>query len=282
MSVNLWYFLQFVAINIMLGWAIYLPMKAGQLYNGPIYCATISAYFAAFIAREFGWPFPVILIFSIGIGAFIGFIPALRLAKGKMFDVAIATIAIIFITENVIRNIPGLGGLRGFRGFPTVNHLLPITWGILFIIGVMVNRIEHSRFGRAMEVCRFQPEVARAIAGVDPVKISIFSQTISGAMSAIAGVIYVFTMGSIYPHSIGLRQLILLWTILFIGGQYTMWGIVIATPFMWGLPQLIPLQISHLIDFIYGTLLVIILVFRPQGLITRELLVNLKKTLTRL
>ena len=134
MPPNLWYFLQFVAIYILLAWSIYLPMKCGQLYNGVIYCATISAYFAGYVALNFNWPFIIILICAAGVGAFIGFVPAIRLAKGKMFDVAIATIALIYITQNVIKNIPFLGGLRGYRGFPMVDHLLIKTFIILLFL----------------------------------------------------------------------------------------------------------------------------------------------------
>jgi branched-chain amino acid transport system permease protein len=245
-------------------------MKCGQLYNGSIYVATISAYFSGYVALHYNLPFIVILILSVIIGAVIGFIPALRLAKGKMFDVAIATIALIFIIENVIKNIPSLGGLRGYRGFPPVPNLIVKTYIILIVVGIMIHRIEHSRLGRAMEACRFQQDVSGIIAGINPIRISIISQTLAGAISAISGVIYVFTMDSIYPNSIGLKQLVLLWTSLFIGGQYSMWGIVIATPLLWGLPQIVPLQFSYLVEFIYGALLVIILVFRPQGLITRK------------
>jgi ABC-type branched-subunit amino acid transport system permease subunit len=63
---------------------------------------------------------------------------------------------------------------------------------------------------------------------------------------------------------------------LYVGGRYTMWGALIAAPILWGLPQWVPQRIGELTNILYGAMLVLILLLRPQGLINRELLQRLR------
>lgn len=275
MSINIWLFLEFSAVYILLTWAFYLPMKGGQVFNGPVYILAISSYFSAYAMRELGWAFGPTLLAAIGVGALMGFGPANGFAKTKGFALAIATIAVIFIVQSVLRNMPFLGGTRGFWGIPEISNLLPITWVIVLIVGIIIYRIDHSRLGRAIEVMRVNPDIAGALGGVNPIRLSILLQTIAGAISGAAGAIYPFISGGIYPSSFGFALLLYMWTILFVGGSTTMWGTLAFAPLLWGLTQIIPQQIAEYTDFIFGTLLIAILVLRPEGAIDRRLISNI-------
>jgi branched-chain amino acid transport system permease protein len=274
-SINIWLFLEFSAVYILLAWAMYLPMRGGQITNSPVYILAITSYFSAYAMRELGWAYGPTILVAIGLGALIGFGPANAFAKTKGFTLAIATIAIIFIVQAVLRNMHFLGGPRGFYGIPKISNLLPITWVIVLIVGVIIYRIDHSRLGRALEVMRVNPDVAGALGGVNLIKLSILLQTMAGAISGAAGAIYPFISGGIYPASFGFSQMLYMWTILFVGGSTTMWGTVVFAPILWGLTQIIPQAIAEYTDFIFGTLLITILAIRPEGAIDRRLVSNI-------
>jgi len=73
LSEILYYFLGFTAIYILMGWALYLPYKVGQLHFLIVACMAVTAYFGGFAAREWGWPFVMILIGGIFIDFFPGY-----------------------------------------------------------------------------------------------------------------------------------------------------------------------------------------------------------------
>jgi ABC-type branched-subunit amino acid transport system permease subunit len=51
-----------------------------------------------------------------------------------------------------------------------------------------------------------------------------------------------------------------------------MWGVLISAPILWGIPQWIPPEMASYTNIIYGALLVIVLVVRPEGLVSREMI----------
>ena len=269
-SYNMLSFFLFTGVYVLLTWAFYLPMRAGLIFNGPVYIAAVTAFFAAYAKQQWGWPFGLILLAGIGIGTLVGFVPAKLLARTKGFAMALATMAIIFIVQTGIRNMPFLGGRRGFLSIPEVSGLLPITWIIVLVIGVVIYRIERSRIGRATEVMRTNPDIAGAIGGVYPVMLSVIVQTISGAIS-----------GAIFPQSFGLSLLILIWTILFVGGQTTMWGTLAFTPILWGFVQIIPQALTEYTEFILGGILVAVLISRPKGALDRKVISTIAKLFTK-
>ncbi len=269
MSLSAVYYLQFTAVFILLTWAFYIPFRGGQLYNGPIYCMAIGGYFSAFLARDLGWPFGLALICAVVVGTIFGFLPALGFARTTGIATAIASIALIFVIQSIITNAEFLGGSRGFWDIPKVDYLLPITYGIVLIVGIIIYRLDHSRLGRAIEAIRVDPSLG-ATMGVNVTRLSMFTLTLSSAIGSLSGVIYAFTLGTIHPSSFGFSLLLYSWTMLFIGGRYTMWGALVAAPILWGLPQWVPQAIAEYTNILYGALLIIILLLRPQGIIDRR------------
>lgn len=271
MSLALSSFLQLVAIFILLGWGIYLVYRAGQIYNGPVYTMAIGAYFSAYAARDLGWPFGLALVTAVGLGALASYLPALRLSKASAFATAIATIALIFIGQTVIRNLDFLGGAYGFCHIPRVEHLIPLSWIFVAIIGFFIYRLDHSHVGRAMEVIFVDRDVAASL-GIDIRKVRLYLQVASGMIGALAGVLYAFNLGTIQVADFNFSLLLFSYCFLFVGGSTTMWGVLIFTPVLWALSVFLPQGIAAWRDIIYGSLLITILVLRPNGVIDKDVL----------
>jgi branched-chain amino acid transport system permease protein len=70
-------------------------------------------------------------------------------------------------------------------------------------------------------------------------------------------------------------------TVIFVGGYATMWGTVLAAPALYGLSLILPPAVASWRIVIYGTILIAVLVLKPEGLITRRLVHKLETTLSR-
>jgi branched-chain amino acid transport system permease protein len=68
---------------------------------------------------------------------------------------------------------------------------------------------------------------------------------------------------------------------LFVGGYTTQWGVVLAAPLLYGIPLLFPPEIASWRIVIYGVLLVVVLVLKPEGIITRRFVHTVETALSR-
>ena len=268
-------YLQFVAIFIILGWTVYLTYRSGQLYNGGIFTMIWGAYFSAYACKEWGWPFGLALLGAVGFGALLSFLPGLSLAKAPAFTTAIATIAIIFIGHTVIRNLEFLGGITGYFGIPVVPYLLPVSYVAVVIVGFFIYRLDHSRLGRAVEAIGVDPDAA-SLLGIDNYRVRLIMQTIAGALGAIAGTFFAFHLHALNVSMFSFNILLYVFCFVFVGGYTTMWGTVLFTPILWAVNVFLPPEISVFKDWIYGVLLIAIIIARPEGIVDKQALRNIR------
>jgi branched-chain amino acid transport system permease protein len=268
-----------LGIYILLLWALYLPFRGGQLYNGPFYCMAIGAYTAAYAAKYLGYPFGPALFLAFVVATSIGFLTSFAFSRSTGIVTAAASMSLIFIVVTVINNLDFVGGARGIWGIPRVKGLLLVIYVTVLIAGFVVYRIETSRLGRALEAMRIDPDLARTL-GMNLPMISVFVMTLSSAMGALAGAYYAFALRSILAQNFSFPVVLTVMAMLFIGGRYTMWGVLISAPVLWGLQLWLPSTLSQYSNLIYGALLVLILIIRPEGIISREVLQSLKRTLS--
>jgi len=207
------------------------------------------------------------LIFSLAIG------------KAPCFTVVIVGLTSVFIVKTIIENWRLLGGTVGFFHIPTVNNLLPIIYIFLFVVGFLIYKIDHSRLGRAASVVFVDREVAVTL-GVDIKKLGAFFQIMAGAIAGIAGILDAFLVNSLSPEFFTFSMIAYLMCILFVGGYTTMWGVILSAFILQGIPLLFPSEIASWRQVIYGALLVLIILMRPEGLITRKMLWRLKPRLS--
>jgi branched-chain amino acid transport system permease protein len=269
MSVYMQHYLVFVGVFILLVWAFYVPFRAGLLYNGPVYCMAVGGYLAAFLVRDAGWPFGFALIAAIAVGTFFGFAPALGFARTTGVVTSVASMALIFIIQSVIRNLDFLGGPKGLLHIPKIPYLLPLTLILVIGAGVLIYRLDNSRLGRAFEVIGTDPDLARTM-GINVRWLSILSLTFSSVLGSLAGVVFAFNLRTIQPEAFGFPLLLSSTAMLFIGGRYTMWGALITVPILWGLPEWVPSELTRYTNLFYGALLIVMLVLRPEGIVTRN------------
>jgi branched-chain amino acid transport system permease protein len=276
MSLSLYYYFQLTAIFIILGWTLYWVYRIGQLNNAPIAIMAISAYLCTYAILQWEWPIAVAFLFGVVCGVSFALIPAVALGRAPAFAMVIATISLIFIMQTVFRNLPWFGRALGMFGIPKIKHLLLITYGFLVFFGILIFRFDHSRLGRAAEMIFVDRDIASTL-GINIYLFSVCLQVMTGAMGAVAGILYVFTIRTIVPTYFGFSFLLAITTFIFVGGYTTMWGVVVFTPILWGIPYILPESIAESRLLIYGVLLGVTLIIRSEGVIDKKLLRSINK-----
>lgn len=256
-------------VFVLLSWGAYLPLRCGQLYCGIIYCMAAAAYFCGYTTTAMGWSPWLGLAMSPVVGAIFAFVPALFLKRAPGFTTAVASLALVFILQTVIMNLQFLGGKVGIFGIPQVKELVWVSVGILIIAGVLLHRLDHSRLGRAAEALLFNRDVA-ASCGVSMDAMGVFLQTAAAALSGMAGAIFAFNVGGLFPMAFGFPFLVGVFNMLFVGGSMTIWGPAVFAPILWGIPLVLPKSVAELKDVIFGVLLVAVLILRPEGVFSKS------------
>ncbi|MDL1980457.1 MAG: branched-chain amino acid ABC transporter permease [Deltaproteobacteria bacterium] len=265
-----------VSLNLITGYAGLLSIAHAAFYG-------VGAYVAALLALKFYSPFLAnifcAVILSGLLGALVG-IPSLRIRDDYF---AIATFAFQVITFSIMNNWVSLtSGPMGLPGIPqpaifgwkiTTHYDFLIV--IFFLCAVTLwisHKIVTSPFGRVLKAIREDEVFAQAMGkNVASYKVLIF--VIGAGMASVAGVMYAYYISFIDPTSFTIMESIFIISIVIIGGAGNIWGSVLGAAVLVILPEALrflgmPSSIAaNMRQIIYGTLLVIFMLFRPQGFI---------------
>jgi len=264
-------FLVTVGVLIILGWALYLPLRAGQMNNAPICFMAISGYLVAYTTRDLHWPIPLAFAAAVAVCLGLAYLLAYTLVNLSGFAMSVATIALIFILQTIIRNLTFLGGASGFGFYPEMPHLLLVTCAFILLAGVFIHRLSTSRLGRAIEAMDYDPEVASAL-GVNTRQVNFFLTIFTAGLGAVAGVLFAFNTGTLFPEMFSFNFLLYGFTMIIVGGRSTMWGVILFAPILWGIPEFAPAAVGQWRNIMFGGIIVALLVLRPQGVIHKDLL----------
>ena len=276
----LYYFLVFTAIYILMGWSLYLPYRVGHLHFLPISIMAICAYFTGIASREWQWPFLLIIVVGMLIGFIISNGVSLLIGDAPCFTVVIVGLTSMFIVKTVIENWNLLGGSIGFFNIPTIRYLFLWTYLLLVFMGYLMYLIEDSQIARKASVIFHDRKLAASL-GIRNKKIALFFHSFSGLLAGLSGILYASLIGGLTVDFFSFGIVGTLMAILFVGGYTCMWGVVLAAPLLGGIPILLPDMLIVWKQVIYGGLLIAMVCFRPQGLITRQQIIGLKNNLRR-
>lgn len=246
-----------VSLNLIVGFT-------GQLCLGHAGFMSIGAYVSAIITQKAGLPF-IVSIFIAAIiacifAALIGY-PTLKLT-GDYF--AITTLAFCEIIRIIIMNIDAVGGARGLTGIPK-KTTFTLAFVFMIVTIVVIYNIIHSSQGRAMLSVR-ENEIAAQSMGINAFKYKMMAFVIGAFFAGLAGGLYSHYMGYIQPVSFDFNKSIDYLTFVVFGGMGSLSGSIIATIVLTFLPELLrSMQDFRMI--IYPLALIILMIFRPQGLL---------------
>lgn len=290
------YYLQvasFILINIILGVSIYITLATGQLSLGHAGFMSIGAYTTAILTLNFNFPIVIGVIIAALLTGVIGLligIPALRLQGVYL---AIATlglgevIRVLFINWESVTNgavgiskIPHMG--REMLAFSQNIGLNPDMFGLknnqfiglsvfllLLIISIVVIwffiRQNNSRVGRAFAAIKMDEEASEAMGiNITYYKVLAFGQ--GALLAGFAGALYAHMTAYISPSDFDYHRAVEILIFAIFGGSEVIWGPIFGAVFLSAMPEYLR-AINEYRFMIYGALLVLMMAFRPQGLI---------------
>jgi len=211
-------------------------------------------------------------------GIVIGY-PAVRL-KGDYLALATFGLGVIVysIAKNWVSFTRGPMGLPGIPGFSIFGFQLSEIWSYLLLVLVFVvitvfviNRIVNSPFGRILRSIR-EDEIASEALGKDTTKYKILVFIIGAFFAGIAGSLYAHYITFIDPSSFTVMESITILLMVIFGGMGSISGSIVGAVVLVVFPELLrflgmPSSIAApMRQMIYGLLLIVLMLKRPQGI----------------
>jgi len=265
------YFLQ-ILVNIGIGITLALGLNiitglTGQLSLGHAAFMSIGAFTGAILTLRTGIPFSLVLLasglFTATVAALIGW-PILRLTGDYL---AICTLGFAEIVKVLFLNLEITNKALGLT-VPAPRSALPMPVIVLLVAMLAVIAsvfIQNSRFGRALKAIR-DDEIAAESMGIDIARYKVQSFAVSAFMAGIGGCLYAHFLGYINPSDFGFLKSVDMLSMIVLGGLGSIPGAVFGASILSAAPEFLRFMSQYRM-LVYGTLLVSLMVFRPNGLL---------------
>ncbi len=257
-----------IGINIILAFSFYVPFSAGMISLGQSGFMAIGAYTASILTLKMGFPFLWALIAGGAISGIIGILvgfPALRI---RGLYLMLMTLGFAEATRVFFINFEYSGGVSGLAGIAPKTNVYNIYIFILILI-ILFLRVNSSQIGRIIEAIREEEDAAQGM-GINLTKYKIFTFSMGAMIAGIGGGFYAHYTQFIEPGNFGMNQTLEIVIFSIFGGTETFWGSVFGASFLTLLPEwLRPLKEWRM--FIYGLVLLFMMVIRPKGVVDKSI-----------
>ncbi len=197
--------------------------------------------------------------------------PVLRL-RGHYLSVASLGFMVIVVT--FAKTLKGI--TRGPMGISAIPLYTNVYWTFLwlFITMYVVWRIVNSRFGRALMALR-EDETAAQVLGIYPMKYKLFAFVVGAFFAGVAGGLYAHLTKAIRPFEFSFTLTFQIVVMLIVGCMGTMSGPVVGAVLLLALRYALKpleehLKLYGLIELIYALLLIVVMLWKPEGLVGRK------------
>jgi len=257
-----------LCINIILAVSLNLINGfTGQLSLGHAGFMAVGAYVSVVMTNRLELPFITGLLAACGAAALAGLIigvPTLRL-KGDYL--AIATLGFGEIIRVVLQNIDYVGGPSGIMGIDKFTTW-PWLFGSTLLTLIVVINLINSSFGRAIISVR-EDEVAAELMGINTTRYKVLAFVIGATFAGLAGTLYAHYFYIIKPETFNFLKSFDILVMVVLGGLGSTTGAVIAAVFITSLTA--ALQSFPAVRMIlYSLILIIVMIYRPQGLMANK------------
>jgi ABC-type branched-subunit amino acid transport system ATPase component/ABC-type branched-subunit amino acid transport system permease subunit len=267
-----------LGLNVVVG-------QAGLLDLGYVGFFAVGSYVAAlwtspdstWIHIPYLWTLPLAAVVTVFFGVVLG-IPTLRLRGDYL---AIVTLGFGEIIRLMATLVPALKGQVGFQnvgappgtdaaGREIFNNSAGTPWywftvSVIVVVLALLTNLERSRVGRSWIAIR-EDEHAAEIMGVPTFKFKLWAFAIGAALGGLSGAIFAGQVGFVNNQKFDVQTSFLFLTAVVLGGSGNKYGALLGGAVV----SYIPLRFTEIADYkylIFGAALVLMMLFRPQGLL---------------
>lgn len=254
-----------MALNLLIGYG-------GQISVGHAGFLAMGAYTAAILSSKFGLPFliafPLAGVVTGIIGLIIG-LPAIRLS-GQFL--AVATLGFGLSIPQLALNWTSL--TNGYSGIAMarpswISSDMQFVYAVIIITIVitwLLYNILKSRLGRAFIAIR-ESEIAAQSAGINIAFYKTLMFVLSAFFTGLAGGLYGYWVGFVSPNDFTIVTSFLLLGMIVVGGLASIPGAIVGAIIFTIIPELTSSFVG-LTNLIIGFAIVIIILFRPRGIVS--------------
>ena len=270
-----------LGLNLQFGYAGVVNF-AGAAFFG------VGCYTAAVLTSHTGLPHLLVLLVGGLMAAAIGSLLILPVLRTYGHYAALVTIAFGILFRVFLEVNDTLGGPQGMKvqgmeifgwklndglAFGDIeisfyaNYVL-IALAMAAIAFMLVRRLERSWIGLALDAVRLD-ETACAAFGIDVARWKITAFTLGNFLIGLAGSVYAMMTGFVAPNSFTFGDSLILVSIVILGGIGNPWGLTVAAAIVLMLPEKLQFIQEYRL-LLYAALVILILLFRPGGLMPRQ------------
>lgn len=259
-----------LSLNIILG-------HAGLFHMGHAAFYALGAYTTAIINTTYHipvlWLLPVSGVVA-GLAALVVARPIIHLRGDYLLIVTIGLVEIVRIA--LVNNVFGItGGSNGIFGIDrpvllgmTINkpwEFYYLIWGFAALTIFLFDRLEKSRFGRALNFLR-EDDVAAEGSGINTAHYKLIAFVIGAFWAGMVGNIFAAKMTIIAPESFNFWESVVLFMIVLLGGRGSIRGVILGAFLVLGLPEIFR-QFATYRMLIFGAFMVAMMIFRTEGIL---------------
>ncbi|MDD4988460.1 MAG: branched-chain amino acid ABC transporter permease [Candidatus Izemoplasmatales bacterium] len=265
-----------MGLNLVVGYAGLLSVTHAAFYG-------IGAYTTAILLTKSGVGFFGALVLGIAIATAVSLLIGVVLSRFKGDYYALGTLGFNTIVFGAFLNWKNL--TQGSLGIPGISR--PELFGINFtnnfnflilaliflILAYSVARfVANSPFGRVLKAIR-EDETVISVFGYDALHYKLVVFVISAAMAAVAGSLFASYITFIDPSGFRVAESMFILAIIILGGLANLRGSLLGAFFLILLPEVMrfvgfPSDIeAQMRQVVYGVILILLMLYRPQGLI---------------
>lgn len=221
-------------------------------------------------------------IVGAAIAAVIAFITGLLLTRQAGIAAAIATLALMVIVHTVLVNwtqvTRGLVALYGIPMVTNIVNLMLITAGCV----IVARLFRDSKMGTQLRASG-EDMLAAASMGVNVRRLRLVAWVLSSVIIAVGGVMYAYLIGTMSPKSFYFDTVFLTLAMLILGGMHSVSGAVVGSivvtvgfeimRYLENGPAILGVQLPQMLGltgFFLGTIIVLFMALRPEGLVGDE------------
>jgi branched-chain amino acid transport system permease protein len=259
-----------IGINSILAASMFVVLYSGQLSLAAPGFMAIGAYTSVLMGNYWSTPLALNLLVGTVFAGVVGLAVGLPVLRLRGVFLAIATIGFIeALSLGVILNVPITGEGLGLKN-PAADPIggINIVLASLAVLVFVLWRLTKGRLGRAWEAIR-QDELAALSQGINVARYKMIAFILSALIAGFAGGLESHLNFFVDPNEYGVTRTVQVLTFAVLGGSGNVFGPVVGALFLTTLPEIVRIPNFDYRDVISGAILILVIVFRPQGIVGR-------------
>ncbi len=275
--------LVFLVINVLIVTSYRLLTLTGEWSLAHVVLMGVGGYASALYAKSFGVPVPLSILLgaaTAGVAAFLLSFPLFRMkgfyfligsfAAGEVIRLIWKRFTYPFGGATGLKRIPGLPSLD--LGFAHVDFFSPVAYYYLMLIVVAVSvyilhLVERSRIGLTFHAIHWQDKLAQSV-GIESFRYRMLAFVIASVFAGLGGAFYAHYLSTVNPNQFDVEEMVyvVIWTI--VGGTTRLYGPILGVVVLTVIDEVVLRAIGadQIRPFLYGVILIVTILFLPQGL----------------